>query len=112
MSTADSDHEELHIVRIDGVGVESGIHYAVIITLIQTVITVFAPLRFWLLRKTRRTSKLALWSDGWFLFGWLVVMARGWCMVHYAWDEVRVRRAAKTEWDVILIFAKPESGRV
>lgn len=103
------DDDEIHT---KGVRVTSAVKYAIILTVIQLVITVFAPLRFWLLRNRRRHSKLAVWSDGWFLFGWLVVMGHGWYAVPYAWFEVEKRRVAMTEREVVLMFVTENSGRV
>ncbi|KAF8248404.1 hypothetical protein K440DRAFT_642716 [Wilcoxina mikolae CBS 423.85] len=76
-------------------------------------ITLFTPLRFYLLHKAaHKRSTYAVWSDI-FLIGWAIVMGLGWYLIpHCIVDEIRVRQLAASEWEVILYYAREAVGKI
>lgn len=81
--------------------------------MMQVIMTLCLPLRFWLLRKKlRNRSTLALWSDGFFTFGWALTMGLGWHEVRNAWFGVSTRRNASTEEDVVHRLVTADAAKV
>jgi len=81
-------------------GVHAATVYFYAVLCIQLIITVFAPLRYYLLRAHKR-SVLALWSELCFFVGWAFAMATGWTLFHHARVELEVRREMNNETEVI-----------
>ncbi|KAF8538173.1 hypothetical protein BDD12DRAFT_885934 [Trichophaea hybrida] len=82
-------------------------NFFICLLVMQVIMTLCLPLRFYLLRKNiwiRTKSTLNLWSDGFFVFGWALVMGFGWYVVHQVWEEVSSRKAAKSEHAFVKSF--------
>jgi hypothetical protein len=81
---------------------------------IQITITFFGPLHFYLLRKgARKRITCALWSDVFFVSGWVIVMGLGWYIIRRCVvGEIRVRQIAANELEVMMYFATETVGKV
>jgi hypothetical protein len=72
---------------------------------IQITMMLFAPLRFFLLRKGwRQRSTLALWSDVFFTFGWLLIMGWGWYMISLCIRDLTIRKVENSDLGVAKHF--------
>ncbi|KAF8539016.1 hypothetical protein BDD12DRAFT_839886 [Trichophaea hybrida] len=76
-----------------GVKVKNTISFFVVNLIMMVLATILCPLRFYLLRKQRR-STLALWCDIWCLFGWVLLQGIGWYLVQSIWEEIQFRKSA------------------
>ncbi|CCX15969.1 hypothetical protein FPQ18DRAFT_326877 [Pyronema domesticum] len=88
-----------------GIGAHDARMFFVGCVVIQSIITLCLPLRFFLLRKGwRKSSMMAMWSDAFFMFGWLIMMGWGWFDVYLVAMEVAVREKATTQLEIDMFF--------
>ncbi|KAI5812253.1 hypothetical protein BZA77DRAFT_390776 [Pyronema omphalodes] len=79
----------------------------------QSIITLCLPLRFFLLRKGwRKSSKMAMCSDVFFTFGWLIMMGWGWFDVHLVAMEVAIREKATKHSEIQAYFQTEDMAKV
>jgi hypothetical protein len=94
-----------------GVGIQSVRLFFVLYLIMMVLATILCPVRFYLLRKTRR-STLALWCDIWSFFGWILLQSIGWSMVPTISGELRFRKSTGDIMNVAERYAKAEYMKV
>jgi hypothetical protein len=55
---------------------------------------------------------MAMWSDAFFTFGWLIMMGWGWFDVYLVAMEVAVREKATTQLEIHLFFKTEQMAKV
>jgi len=94
-----------------GVGVGHARLFLFFIVLMLIVATLFAPLRFYLLRGEKR-RKFNYLSDCFFVFGITLLLCTGYSLVPVVVEEIRIRKTANSEMEVISFLTTEDTLKV
>lgn len=102
-----------------GVGVGRARLFLFFLVMMLLVATLFAPLRFYLLRGEKR-RKFNYLSDCFFVFGVTLLLCTGYSLIPVVVEEIRIRKTASSESqvvrtlttvDTLKVRTLPEGGR-